>query len=110
MPTLMTFKSANGSAERCDAKCYDARGSVCHCCCGGRNHGVGFTEAFHRTVDEFEGMVIESRKIKDPRLKVSHVKQNERFIRYFTELRNQACLFGLEIEDQLLERVKGARL
>jgi len=30
---------------RCDANCYDAKGTECHCICGGANHGVGFEVA-----------------------------------------------------------------
>lgn len=27
----------------CDARCVHARGFVCNCSCGGKNHGRGFT-------------------------------------------------------------------
>lgn len=33
------------SARRCNAKCYNARGSECHCQCNGANHGVGKQQA-----------------------------------------------------------------
>jgi hypothetical protein len=44
MTTLLTVGNSEGS-RRCDAKCYDAKGSICRCVCGGRNHGKGLDEA-----------------------------------------------------------------
>ena len=26
---------------RCDSNCHNAKGDVCHCCCGGGHHGIG---------------------------------------------------------------------
>lgn len=110
MATLMTFKSANGSAERCDARCYDAKGSDCVCCCGGLNHGVGFVRAFGHTVEGFDEIVKKAEKISKPQLKVSNIKQNKKFLRYFEEAKKQLVLFGEESESHLLERMKGVRL
>ena len=110
LATLMTFKSASGKTDRCDAKCYNAKGSKCVCCCGGANHGVGFRKAFKNTVEHFEDMVKASEKISDPKLRVSNIKQNKKFIRYFEDLKKQATLFGSENEDQLLERIKNVKL
>lgn len=31
--------------HRCDARCYNAKGGVCECCCGGVNHGRGLAAA-----------------------------------------------------------------
>lgn len=42
MTTLMIVRSKSGQVlHRCDATCYNAKGSVCKCICGGRNHGAG---------------------------------------------------------------------
>jgi len=110
MATLMTFKSADGKADRCDGKCYDARGSVCVCCCGGLNHGVGFVKAFQNTTEHFEEIIEEAQKISKPQLKVSNIKQNKKFIRIFREAKSQFTLFGRENESQILKRIKGVRL
>ena len=44
---MSTLMSAGGSdwSRRCDAKCYDAKGPVCDCICGGKNHGKGKQQA-----------------------------------------------------------------
>lgn len=110
MATLMTFKGASGQSERCDARCYDAKNEACVCCCGGRNHGAGFAKAFNNTIEHFEAIVEAAKKERDPRLRATNIKQNKKFIRYFQELKKQACLFEDEGEDQLLERAKKARL
>lgn len=44
MTTLLTQRTARGT-RRCDSRCYDARGSECRCCCGGRYHGEGLARA-----------------------------------------------------------------
>jgi hypothetical protein len=49
MPTLMFEKNGSNAARRCDARCYDARHSVCDCVCGGVNHKVGFLQALNNT-------------------------------------------------------------
>ena len=54
-------------------------------------------------------MVEAAKGERDPRLKAMNIKQNKKFIRYFEELKRQACLFEDEGEDQLLERAKKAR-
>jgi len=110
MATLMTFKSASGQSDRCDAKCYDAYQDKCVCCCGGRNHGVGFVKAFKNTVDHFEEIVKEAENIKNPKMRISNIKQNKKFIRYFKEIKSQLTLFGKEDEKQILERIKKVRL
>lgn len=110
MATLMTFKSASGQRERCDAKCYNAIQDKCVCCCAGRNHGAGFVKAFENTINHFDEILKEAENIKDPKLKVTCIKQNQNFIRYFDELKKQQCLFGKESEEELLERIKRAKL
>jgi hypothetical protein len=41
----MSTGNSSGETGRCDAKCYNASGGNCHCCCGGANHGVGIEKA-----------------------------------------------------------------
>lgn len=41
---LMTVGNSEGE-RRCDARCYDATGGTCDCCCGGKNHGAGLKKA-----------------------------------------------------------------
>ncbi|MCK4298970.1 MAG: hypothetical protein KAX80_05525 [Planctomycetes bacterium] len=45
MTTLITAYNKSGCIGRCDAKCYNAKGAVCRCICGGKNHGVGLQRA-----------------------------------------------------------------
>jgi len=106
----MTFRTGSGKNDRCDAKCYNARHKKCVCCCGGRNHGVGFAKAIKNTVDHFEEMVEAAEKITDHKIKPTNIKRNEKFIRHFKELKKQLILFGQESEDQLLERLKNVKL
>jgi len=110
MATLMTFKTASGKTDRCDARCYDAYENKCVCCCGGRNHGIGFVKAFKNTVDHFEEIIKDAENIKNPKLRVSNIKQNKKFIRYFKETKKQLTLFGKESEEDLLKRIKNIRL
>ena len=42
--TLLTVGNSEGS-RHCDARCYDAKGPDCDCCCGGANHGKGLQAA-----------------------------------------------------------------
>lgn len=44
MATLITETTARGT-RRCDARCYNAKGPDCRCCCGGRHHGQGLRRA-----------------------------------------------------------------
>jgi hypothetical protein len=46
--TLITIGNSEGS-RRCDARCYDAKGPKCSCCCGGKNHGKGLQVAIENT-------------------------------------------------------------
>ena len=45
MTTLIAVYNSEGCVGRCDARCYLARSKKCHCICGGKNHGSGFTQA-----------------------------------------------------------------
>lgn len=51
MSTLMAVYDADGCTGRCDARCYEATGGVCTCCCGGVNHGVGRRRAEEQTAE-----------------------------------------------------------
>ncbi len=44
MATIILVADSKGN-WRCDAHCYDAKHRKCTCICGGKNHGVGFTQA-----------------------------------------------------------------
>lgn len=47
MTVVLEAKTIDGVfVGRCDAKCYRATGSKCKCICGGKNHGVGISQAF----------------------------------------------------------------
>lgn len=41
----MTVLLDDGEGHRCDATCYNAKGSDCDCICHGQNHGKGLAEA-----------------------------------------------------------------
>lgn len=41
MTTLITAHDSAGNVLTCDARCYNAKGTECHCICGGLNHGKG---------------------------------------------------------------------
>ena len=48
MATLMNYTGPNGGTRHCNATCYKSRKvkSVdCMCICGGKNHGVGESQA-----------------------------------------------------------------
>lgn len=51
--TLMSEKIGQDAARRCDAKCYNAHHSRCHCICGGKNHGAGLQQAIDNVRDIF---------------------------------------------------------
>ena len=49
MATLMSSNDGEGHIQKCDASCYDAKGDVCTCVCGGMNHGKGLKQAMVNT-------------------------------------------------------------
>jgi hypothetical protein len=63
MSTLMSTGNSSGESGRCDAKCYDAKGGACHCCCGGKNHGVGVKQAVENVTEYCKEMIMEWKKI-----------------------------------------------
>lgn len=46
---LMKPKVSHGNHRICDGKCYNAKGKICRCICGGINHGVGRDQALENT-------------------------------------------------------------
>jgi len=42
---IIREKIGNGRTRTCNARCYQAKGSVCRCLCCGKNHGVGLVKA-----------------------------------------------------------------
>jgi len=51
MTALIKVYNERGTRiAQCDAKCYDGTGRVCHCVCGGMNHGVGRNTAALNTL------------------------------------------------------------
>ncbi len=57
MSTLMSTGNSSGETGRCDAKCYDAKGPDCNCCCGGRNHGAGYQKAVENIEAYIDNMI-----------------------------------------------------
>jgi hypothetical protein len=82
----MASHSSRGRTRRCNAKCYNARGSECHCACGGVNHGVGECQA--RQNSHALGLVW-----KDQSLRMPHVRRKK-----WTIPREQGTLFPLSAE------------
>jgi len=51
MATLILRKDLKGAITgRCDANCYNAKGTKCTCVCAGINHGLGRNQAINNTV------------------------------------------------------------
>ena len=61
---------------RCDARCYNAKGTVCKCICGGINHGCGLNIA-HGNINsnEFDNLQLN----QDYRLMINKKIQLELF-------------------------------
>lgn len=50
MATMIEVKDEYGHLMgRCDARCYNAKGSICQCVCLGLNHGEGLQYAKQQT-------------------------------------------------------------
>ncbi len=41
MATLISWTTNEGEKGRCDARCHNAKGENCKCCCCGHYHGAG---------------------------------------------------------------------
>ncbi|MBA7628826.1 hypothetical protein ES703_36322 [subsurface metagenome] len=68
--TLITTSGSEGTTGRCDARCYNAKGPDCDCCCGGLNHGKGLQKAIENTQKQAE-TIIENWNNEHPGEKVS---------------------------------------
>ena len=55
---LMTQKVGDGPTQRCDARCYNAKGGKCDCICTGRNHGAGIQKALENVREMFAPIVL----------------------------------------------------
>lgn len=64
MTTLIAVYNSEGCVGRCDEKCYDAKGDVCECVCGGKNHGKGRQQAIDNIRGGFQEMIDEYKKAK----------------------------------------------
>lgn len=55
MSTVIIYRITSRRIRKCNAGCYNAHGDVCHCICGGINHGVGLEKALengHKVVEQ----------------------------------------------------------
>jgi hypothetical protein len=55
MTTVIAVYSSDGCEGRCDAKCHDAKGTLCDCVCRGRLHGCGRDNAVSENTRDFFG-------------------------------------------------------
>jgi hypothetical protein len=55
---LLSQKIGDGPTQRCDARCFNAKGGNCQCICGGRNHGVGIDKALDNVREMFAPVVL----------------------------------------------------
>ena len=75
MATLIRTASSSGETGRCDARCYNAQTSGCHCCCGGKNHGAGFQQAFENTREMALGRMLAAGYDIAPEILESHLER-----------------------------------
>jgi len=62
MCTLIKTGNSQGETRRCDARCYNAHGPDCVCCCGGRNHGSGLDQAVENMQEAAEDILKDWKK------------------------------------------------
>lgn len=55
--TLLKYTHPVFGTKKCDANCYNAEMPDCDCVCGGRNHGIGFTQARINTTEHGHEMI-----------------------------------------------------
>jgi hypothetical protein len=65
MTTLIIEYKHGRRVAQCDARCYNASGKVCTCCCQGVNHGVGLHQALENTRKLTEKYADEDRFSRD---------------------------------------------
>lgn len=71
--TLITSTNSEGS-RKCDARCYNAKCSICTCICNGKNHGVGRRQAEANT-RKYQEEIIEDWNGKHPDEKIVFEQQ-----------------------------------
>jgi predicted RNase H-like HicB family nuclease len=67
---LMTVGNSEGS-RHCNARCYDAKGKHCTCCCSGKNHGKGLQAAIENT----KNMIAEWSEAEGERVAFAAIQQ-----------------------------------
>ena len=62
---VLIRESVSGSKTRvCGARCYQAKGDKCSCCCcSGTNHGIGLREATQNTQRHAETLVQQGKQL-----------------------------------------------
>ena len=63
MTTIYTVHKSDQVIGRCNAKCHNAEGIVCHCCCGGGHHGIGSKAAVEDRNNLTDDELVETCKI-----------------------------------------------
>ena len=66
MATLIIVYGPEGVLKRCDANCYDSRGTKCTCVCGGSNHGLGLEAAIENTTRHGRRLLYEHLQSMEP--------------------------------------------
>ncbi len=85
MTTLISVHNSDGCVGRCDARCHNAKGPVCSCVCGGKNHGVGHKQAAANTQEHaFE--MLEANGIDTEELRVELAAYQPVLLEEFDEL------------------------
>ena len=59
MVTLISWETSGGQKGRCDARCHNAKGAKCTCCCGGHYHGAGRGGTLTQKVQALQGEILD---------------------------------------------------
>ena len=73
MVALIIAKTSEGKTRTCNSRCYGAKYPSCACCCGGINHGIGFSEAV-RSTRELSKEILANLDITTIKLPLEEVK------------------------------------
>jgi len=78
---MILMSQGNSEGERrCDARCYNAEGPDCDCCCGGANHGIGLKQAKANMGSVLEGWAEKDDRVKEALDKIwAEINQGELF-------------------------------
>jgi len=60
MATLISWETSGGRKGRCDARCHNAKGARCTCCCGGHYHGAARDGTLGQKVEALQGKLVKS--------------------------------------------------